>query len=262
MVWYRRKTPLEREWELLLKRESAYLKKRTEKKESFLSAKLAEKVPANLQNTLDAAFAKAFELIFRKGTGIIEKTYGEKKRRSDYRIREYSDLQKQNRKSLRAFGKAAQSAGTGNILLSGAAGVGMGLMGVGIPDIPVFTALLLKNIYEIALSFGYGHRSEREQIFILLLIEGALSCGEDCEAIDARINTLIQQRAVPEGYDCEEQIRKSAKALSRELLTMKFLQGIPLVGVVGGAFDAKVMAQIGDYAKLKYQRRLLLRKMD
>ena len=39
---------------------------------------------------------------------------------------------------------------------------------------------------------------------------------------------------------------------------MKFLQGIPLVGAVGGAYDVVYMKQISAYARLKYQRRLLL----
>lgn len=43
-------------------------------KDSILNQKLAEKVPEKLQSTLDAAFAKAFTLVFENGTGIIEKT--------------------------------------------------------------------------------------------------------------------------------------------------------------------------------------------
>lgn len=38
-----------------------------------MNQKLEEKIPPKLQGTLDAAFAKAFALIFEKGTGIIER---------------------------------------------------------------------------------------------------------------------------------------------------------------------------------------------
>ena len=86
-------------------------------------------MPAKLQGTLDAAFAKA-------------------------------------------FGKRGEDSGRVNLVVSGAAGVGMGLLGVGIQDIPVFTGMVLKSIYEIALSYGYEYESESERRFILMLIQG------------------------------------------------------------------------------------------
>ena len=45
--------------------------------------------------------------------------------------------------------------------------------------------------------------------------------------------------------------------MSKELLYMKFLQGIPIVGAVGGAYDAIYMKQIVKYSELKYRRRFL-----
>ena len=63
--------------------------------------------------------------------------------------------------------------------MSGAAGIGMGILGVGISDIPVFTGMILKSIYEIAMHYGYSYETEEEQHFILLLIQGAVSQGEE-----------------------------------------------------------------------------------
>ena len=40
---------------------------------------------------------------------------------------------------------------------------------------------------------------------------------------------------------------------------MKFLQGIPVVGAMGGAYDVVYMKQISEYAGIKYQKRFLLR---
>ena len=257
MTFLRKKTPIEREWQLLEKKERAYLQK-YESRENVLSVKLSDKVPAKLQETLDEAFCKAFTLIFEKGTGIIEKSYGAEQKKKSYQLHEDSDEQKHNLKSLRAFRKEAASVGTGNVLLSGAAGIGMGLAGVGLPDIPVFTALLLKNIYEISLSFGFDYRQPQEQSFILLLIEASLSHGEELRQRDVELNQRIEKNAIP--LEKREQIRRTAKRLSEELLYMKFLQGIPLVGAVGGAWDGIVMKQIGEYARLKYQRRFLIRK--
>jgi len=41
---------------------------------------------------------------------------------------------------------------------------------------------------------------------------------------------------------------------------MKFLQGVPVVGAVGGAYDVIYLKQITDYASLKYKRRFLTKK--
>ena len=72
---FQQKTPMEKEWEALNKREKKFLTSRQEKEDTALNQFLAEKVPPTLQDTLDAAFFKAFQLIFEKGTGVIEKTY-------------------------------------------------------------------------------------------------------------------------------------------------------------------------------------------
>lgn len=39
----------------------------------------------------------------------------------------------------------------------------MGFLGMGLPDIPVFLGVLLRSIYEIALSFGFSYDTEEEQ---------------------------------------------------------------------------------------------------
>ena len=50
-------------------------------------------------------------------------------------------------------------------------------------------------------------------------------------------------------------IQKTAALLSKELLYMKFLQGFPVVGAVGGAYDVIYMKQITEYSNLKYKHR-------
>lgn len=228
-----------------------------EKKESILNQKLEEKIPPKLQGTLDAAFAKAFALIFEKGTGVIEKTYQREKLEQDYQVRQYTADVKQDSKSLRAFSKKARDTGTKNLLLSGASGIGMGVLGIGLPDIPVFTGMILKNIYETALHYGYSYESREEKYFILLLIQGAISYGETLCEIDGKLNEFISCGTLPEEYQEKKQIEETAGALSKELLYMKFLQGIPVVGAVGGAYDAIYMKRITEYAGLKYRHRYL-----
>ena len=257
---FQRKTPFEEEWEKLQKKEQKFLKAHEEQKESFLNQKLAEKVPAKLQETLDKAFAKAFGMIFEKGTEVIEKTYKKEELQKTYKIQEYADEVRQNKKSLKAFGKKAENSGRVNMLVSGVAGVGMGLAGIGLPDIPVFTGMILKSIYEIALNYGFEYETEGERRFILLLIQGAVSHGNEMQDIDKCIDDYISQVEVPEDYNEQKQIEKTAAALSKELLYMKFLQGIPLVGAVGGAYDVVYLKQITEYANLKYKKRFLVKK--
>ncbi len=255
-----KKSALDIEWWQFRKKEQKFLADRAEKKDTFLNKKLAEKVPEKLQGTLDTAFAKAFAMIFEKGTGVIEKTYKKDELQKSFKINEYADEVWQTRGSLKVFEKKAEKAGWLNMLMSGAAGIGMGAFGVGIPDIALFVGFVLRSVYEIALDYGYEYESEAERRFILMIIEGAVSYGEDLRRIDERLNAYIERNKLPVGYNEKQQIEQTAAGLSKELLYMKFLQGIPLVGAVGGAYDVVYLKKITEYANLKYKKRFLLRK--
>lgn len=259
MTFFQKKTPYEKEMAALLKKERRFLNGRAQKKDSFLNTQLAKYVPEKLQSTLDSAFAKAFGLIFEKGTKVIEKTYNKENRKIDYYENEYTNSVLETKKSLRAFSKKASAAGNANLLISGAAGVGMGLIGVGLPDIPVFTGLVLKSVYEIALEYGYEYESEKERAFILWVIAAAVSYGDDILSINKKINDYISTGELPEGYARHEAVSAAASALSKELLYMKFVQGIPIVGAVGGFYDAVYMKRINEFANIKYRKRQLLK---
>ncbi|MBR5792238.1 MAG: EcsC family protein, partial [Ruminiclostridium sp.] len=77
---------------------------------------------------------------------------------------------------------------------------------------------------------------------------------------NAQVNRYMRELTLPPDYNKDNQIRQTAGALSKELLYMKFLQGIPLVGAVGGVYDVVYMKNITEYAKIKYQRRFLRTK--
>ena len=241
---------------------------RRKKKDSRLNQLLEKKVPENLQNTLDTAFSKAFYLIFEKGTGIIEKTYKKEELEKEYKINEYTAQVRKDKKSLKTFSKKASGSGNLNLLISGVSGVGLGVLGIGIPDIVLFTGLMLKSVYEIALNYGFDYEKEEEKKFILLVIQGAMSYGEELQEINEELNVFMETGRFSEKYSLEEMvsgkepleqmIEEAAGCLSKELLYMKFLQGIPLVGAAGGAYDAIYMKKIVEYAKMKYQRRFLL----
>ena len=56
-----------------------------------------------------------------------------------YQINQYTDEVRQTRKSLAAFSKKAGVSSAKNVLLSSVSGIGFGVLGVGLPDIPLFT---------------------------------------------------------------------------------------------------------------------------
>ena len=91
MKTFSKKTPKEKEWKKLEKKENLLLARKAEKRDARLNQILQDKVPEKLQSTLDAAFAKAFTVIFEKGTGVIEKTYYMKN------IMEYAELKYRRR---------------------------------------------------------------------------------------------------------------------------------------------------------------------
>ena len=253
----------EKEWTALAKKEARYLmRRREEKKTSALQQKLEEKIPETLEETLNTAFIKAFDLVFEKGTGLIEKTYNKDQQKTDYQVREYAAGLKESRKTVKAFGRQSQGTRMKNLMISGVEGVGLGLLGIGLPDIPLFTAVILKSVYEIALSYGFEYEREKEQWFILKMIETALKKGEELERNNSLLNAWIDQNGIGETVKGrKEQSKETAAALAEALLYMKFLQGIPVVGVAVRAADTVYLKKITDYAELKYKRRFLRKKI-
>ncbi len=251
---------LEKEWAKVEKDERAFISKQLNKEDSKLNKFLEDKVPAGLQSTLDGAFAKAFYTVFEKGTDIIEKTYKKDELEKDYKINAYAASVKENKSTLKAFSKKASGASKSNLLISGASGIGMGVLGIGIPDIVVFTSLMLRSVYEIALSYGFDYKSAEEKKFILLVIQGAVSHDTKLLKINDELNYYMEHGTFESAIHLEECIKETAACLSKELLYMKFLQGIPLVGAVGGAYDVVYMKQINKYAQLKYRRRFFVGK--
>lgn len=254
-----KKNHIEKEWSGLQKAEGRFLERNTPARTAGWQEKVAKYVPEKLENTLDTAFFKAFELIFDKGTPVIEKTYQKQKKEQNYKINAYAADVRDTRWSLRAFGREAGASKNFNMALSTVEGVGMGILGLGIPDIPVFLGVLLKSIYEIALSYGFSYDTEEEQIFILKLIEAALSHDRELAERNMELNMWIQGGRT---FDVSrsEQERRTSDALSRELLYLKFVQGLPVVGVVGGVSDVLYQKKISDYAEIKYKRRFLEKK--
>lgn len=256
----RKRSPWEREFQEIWRKEQWFLRHYAEKKETVLDRKISELVPEKLMETLHGAFEKAFGLVFEKGTGIIQKAGRQEVRREKFQVNEAAVEACEDRTNLKAFSKAAGKAGAGNLAVSGVAGVGMGLFGVALPDIPLFTAMLLKSVYETAESYGFPCEGEEEQLYALRVMEAALSYGEELREKSRMLDIYAQTGLWPEEADKAAQIKASARKLSEAVLYAKALQNVPVVGTVGGAGDAVCLSRVQKYAEIKYHKRFLIRR--
>jgi len=254
----RKLTVWEREYQIVWKQEQKFLRQYEKENTGALRRKIEELAPERLRETLHAAFVKAFRVVFEKGDILISQRRGREKRRRDFLVRRYASELREDRQNLRAFHKAARSAGRGNLLLSGAAGMGMGLLGVGLPDVPVLTGMLLKTVYETAEHYGFPHDSLQERRFVLCLMEAALCGGEELREKNAALNAFMEKQTWGEVPPLDLQMQAAARRLSETVLLGKFVQGTPVIGIVGGLDDVVCLQRIRRYADVKYRRRFLI----
>lgn len=233
-----------------------------EEKLEPLVDKVESIVPESLKGTLDAAFFKAFQLVFENGTKYIEKLYNKDKIQLNHNINDFMLTKNVNRKSMKKMDKHALKSTFINTSISTLEGAGLGLLGMGLPDIPLFTAMILKTIYEISLSYGYVYELEDEKVYILSLICAALSKGETQINYNSHVDEISYKidNHINFEYDMDKEISNASKILSDAMLTSKFVQGIPVVGILGSITNYKVINKISKYSSVKYKKRYLNNK--
>lgn len=225
--------------------------------------KLQDKIPKKLRDTLNNAFYKGFRLVFDKGIPYIEKTYDKDKIELEHDINHYALEKRVNKKHIKKLDHHSKQAKLVNSSISVLEGSILGLFGIGLPDIPLFLSVLMKTIYETALSYGFHYDTPEEKIYIMLLISAAISKGDSQIQLDKELELLADQ--IDSGHsvniDLEQQTRATSGMLSEALLTAKFLQGIPIAGVVGGIINYSIVSRVSTYARLKYKKRYLLKNL-
>ncbi|MDO4710712.1 MAG: EcsC family protein [Peptostreptococcaceae bacterium] len=224
-------------------------------------SKIKDKIPEKVQDHIRRIFEKAFYMIFEKGTSIIEKTYRKEEIEARFIANNYIYDQVKSRRSLRALddqSKRFRKTGTRIAFIEGA---GLGILGIGIPDIPIFTALLLKGIYEIALSYGFDYKNYEEKLYILKLIQLSLDSAGEKEISSHALDVFAKEieHGIWQG-SLDQEIKKTADLLSEELFVAKFIQGLPLVGVAGALFNYRIYKKITLMASFKYKKRYLMLK--
>jgi hypothetical protein len=220
-------------------------------------------IPSKLKETLNLAFYKGFQLVFEKGNTYIEKTYDKDKILFEYDLNNYAVDKAKNKRYLKRLDRQSNQSKLLNSSIAAVEGGALGLLGIGLPDIPLFIAVIIKNINEIALSYGINYDSTEEKNYLLYLICAALSKEEKQSEWNQKVDQLGQEldHNVVSEVSLLEQIKTTSGIISDAILAAKFVQGIPVVGVIGGVVNHVIIRKTGTYAGLKYKKRYLLRKL-
>lgn len=248
------------EQKFLNQKENAFIKS----KFTPMINKIQTKIPAKLISTLDKTFYMGFNFVFEKGNAYVEKTYNKDKIYSEYDLNNYAIDKYMSKKHLKNIDKQSKQSSSINASLSALEGGVLGLLGIGIPDIPLFISVIIKTINEIALSYGYQYAAAEEKTYILYLICGAMTKGETQKEYAEKIDLLGEDidSNTDTSIHLEEMMKETANILSTTLLTAKFIQGLPVVGVIGVAVNPFIINKIGKYTQIKYKKRYLLRKIN
>lgn len=242
---------------------------------------LEDKVPDKVYENLQKAFCKAFELVFEKGTVVIEKSYQKEEIQDDHKIQNFAFELKANQKSLKKLRKAAGTSRLINTAFTTVEGIGLGAFGIGLPDIVLFISVLLRGIYEMSLRYGFDYDTAEERLFILKLMEAAMLREDEWvsanHSVDRMLFSFVEKVAgesengrqeMPEEagqiLDGEElsvlreQIRRTADIFAVDMLLLKFVQGLPVAGIIGGAGNPLYYNKVMKYVEVKYRKRYLL----
>ena len=225
---------------------------------------LRARIPHSVQLNLERAFEKAFSLLFGpEGTRFLEHTYAKRKLEAQAMQWERPLSPDQARRKLSELKRTAALTTSLENTAAGVEGVVLGVLGIGLPDIPVLLAWLLRSLYQNAARYGFSYDSPAERVYLLLVLQGALTEGEQRQTFSRRADRL--GRALDHDwkadYNLEVELRAAAALLAERLLLVKFIQGMPVVGVIGGAANLSLSRAVNQFGTLKYKKRFLERKV-
>lgn len=248
---------LKKETKEINKKEWSYLKKKTD----WFKEKVNDKIPDKMRQAFETAFHKGFYFVFENGTNSIEKTMNLKKLKNNYDINEFILQKEITTKGIKKIDQEVNKGLWVNKGFSSFKDMVLGLLGIGLPDIPVFIAMILKTIYEISIKYGFEYHSEAEKIYILTIICAGVTKEAERQYYSKKadeISTAIDNHSVVP-YTLSETIDDTAKHLSSVVVGTKILQGVALIGVCGSIADFKILTDIGNMAMIKYKKRFLIK---
>lgn len=259
----KREKALQKELTTLEKQEKKLQKAFVKAKRPAWQEALGEKIPAKVYTGLESTFCKGFSLVFNQGRVVIEKSYSKEKLQTNHTVRDFAVQLKGSRKELKAVNKSAKRSDGVNMVLTTAEGVALGALGIGMPDIVLFISTLLKGVYEAALNYGFDYALPEEQYLILNMMAASLILGEERPEWDDMVDGMILEmpRDVSKSV-LDEQIRETASVFAMDMLILKFIQGLPVVGIFGGVANPIYYNRVMKYVRLKYRKRYLLKQMQ
>lgn len=247
-----------KEQKILNKKENKLVKEKL----NPIMDKIEEKIPEKVKNAMESAFYKGFKLVFEKGTKYIEKTYNKKEINVEHDVNNYYIDRHTSKKSIKTMDKSPKKSRFLNKSIATLEGAGMGLLGMGLPDIPVLISIILKTIYEISLNYGFDYENDNEKIYILNIIAAAVTTEELQGEYNAKVDEVAYNidfnGFINENLD--EEMKKTSHILFNEMMVSKFVQGFAIIGVIGSITNYKIVNKIGKYASLKYKKRYLNKK--
>ena len=255
VIFNQKKKLMKMEDKLLNKKENIYMKNKI----SPIKEKLEEKIPTKMMDTFQKAFEKGFYYVFEKGTVIIEKSYNLEKLKNESDINEYILSKQINNKNLNRIDKKVRKGVFLNKGITTVEGIGLGVLGIGLPDIPVFIGIILKTIYEICLNYGFNYDSEEEKAFVLNIIctsanksAQRMIYSNETDRIGYSIDNNLNYKV-----DINKMINVTSRTLSENIILSKVIQGVPIIGVYGGISNYILIRDISEIASIKYKKRFL-----
>lgn len=254
----------------LIKRELLNLQMQEKKLvESALKAKpvnwkvaLEKKIPEKVYSGLESAFCKGFSLVFKQGRKLIERTYKKEELQQNHQLRDREVQTWGSRKDLKQMHKSAKRSDGLNMAATTAEGIALGVLGVGMPDIVLFLSTLLKGIYETAIHYGFEYESRQEQYLILKMMAASLKSGKAWIRANAEVDRLLAEDAVAVAEEVlQEQMKETASSLAVDMLLLKFIQGMPVIGILGGAANPVYYRKVMQYVQMKYKKRYLQKQL-
>ena len=84
--------------------------------------------------------------------------------------------------------------------------------------------------------------------------------GEDWEEGNREIEEFLSGRMEEKNWAeaGKEQIARTAEAFAMDMLFLKFIQGLAVVGIIGGAGNPVYYNKVMKYVELKYRKRYLI----
>ena len=157
--------------------------------------------------------------------------------------------------------KSAKRSDSLNVVVTTAEGIALGALGIGMPDIVLFLSTLLRGVFETALNYGYDYESRTEQYIILKMMAASLTYGEAWAEENEEVDELMLEESLTVTEEAlNTQLKQTASVFAMDMLLIKFIQGLPIVGIIGGAANPIYYNRIVKYVQLKYRKRYLLKQ--